>query len=603
MNDERLQSLIDALLDKRLSASDQDELAARLRSSPEARRLYWEIVEQEALLQDVVCESAGRDLARMAANDLSVGELLRQPASTPVASQKLKAAANLGRWLLVGGGFVALAMVLVIPFFRSSSLLQDTVTAGEPTAKLSSLAGEVWLTDSRQRSVKASSAQAFYSGDRVRVGEESAAELTLADGTKVMLSAESVLHFQRFDASSKVLQLEYGSAEVAAEPQSPHRPLVIHTEQARLTVLGTRFRLYAGDGDSRVELEEGKVQFERQSDGQTVEVAAGQYAVAEAEPAKPLAAETLSSDWRLRQVLHRAGARVAFSHDGAKLATADADRVKLWNVATGELQQMAEKMARFECLAFAPSNETLVAIGESGKVLYWPLDAASPQSRELTTATGNLRRCAVSHDGRWLAQTSDMAEGYLPIWHMDDAGEISLIRSIPMKMSSVAIAATSWLGHPAPAVAAGSPSHVRVAASNLNGTTVIWDAETGSELAHYRLRSQLHVLALSDDGRQLCGYGNATGLLILDTESGERKTLWPSDSARVHCLCFSRDGRELIAAMADGLVRGWSTGTGDATFVLPTDDARILSLAVSDDGRSLATVGDKGTVKLWQREE
>ena len=108
---------------------------------------------------------------------------------------------------------------------------------------------------------------------------------------------------------------------------------------------------------------------------------------------------------------------------------------------------------------------------------------------------------------------------------------------------------------------------------------------------------------MSDDGRQLCGYGNATGLLILDTESGERRTLWPSDSARVHCLCFSRDGHELIAAMADGLVRGWSTGTGDATFVLPTDDARILSLAVSDDGRSLAAVGDKGTVKLWQREE
>ena len=170
--------------------------------------------------------------------------------------------------------------------------------------------------------------------------------------------------------------------DVDAAPQSPNRPLVIHTEQARLTVLGTRFRLYAGHGDSRVELEEGKVQFERHSDGQTVEVAAGQYAVAatvaDAEPAKPLAAETLSSDWRLRQVLHRAGARVAFSHDGATLATADADRVKLWNVATGELQQMADKMARFDCLAFAPSNETLVAIGERGKVLYWPLDASSP---------------------------------------------------------------------------------------------------------------------------------------------------------------------------------------------------------------------------------
>ena len=140
MNDERLQSLIDALLDKRLSASDQDELAARLRSLPEARRLYWELVEQDALLQDVVCESAGRDLARMAANDLSVGQPLGQSSVGPSSA-----------------------------------------------------------TPAASRTSKAASAQSFYSADRVRVGETSAAEVMLADGTHVVLSADSVLYFQRFD--------------------------------------------------------------------------------------------------------------------------------------------------------------------------------------------------------------------------------------------------------------------------------------------------------------------------------------------------------------------------------------------------------------------
>lgn len=591
---ERLQSLIEGLLDERLSASDQDELAALLRSSAEARRLYWELVEQDVLLQDVVCESAGRDLARMAANDLSVGQLLGQSSggqssTIPAPIPTSKVALPLGFWLAAGGILLALVFFLVGDFFQKPTLPRDSATVGEPIATLSSLSGEVWLTDDRRKSVQAASAQAFYVGDRLHVGEASAVEVTLADGSRVVLSADSVLHFQRFDAVDRTLLLERGSVDVEAAPQSPDRPLVIITEQARLTVLGTRFRLYASASDSRVELEEGKVQFERQSDGQTVEVAAGQYAVAEAEPAKPLATGTLSSDWLLRHTLHRAGARVAISHDGAKLATADADRVKLWNVATGELQQIADKLARVDCLAFAPSNETLVALGESDKVLYWALDAESPQSTELKIETGRVRRCAVTHDGRWLAQTSNIAAGYLPIWHVDDAGKISLVRSIPMKMGSVAIAATS--------------NGPRVAASNLNGTTVIWDAVTGSELNRYQFRSELHVLALSDDGRQLCGYGNATGLLILDAESGEQRTLWLRDSARVNCLRFSRDGRELIAAMADGLVRGWSTETGEATFVLPTGDARVLSLAVSDDGRSLATVGDRGIVKLWQREE
>ncbi|MFM7071140.1 MAG: WD40 repeat domain-containing protein [Planctomycetota bacterium] len=594
MNDERLQSLIEGLLDERLSASDQDELAARLRSSAEARRHYLELVEQDALLHDVVRESAGRDLALMAANDLSVGQPLGQSpvgqSSAPAAAiPTSKAALPLGIWLTAGGVLLALGFFLVGTFFQKPKLPPESATTGEPTATLNSLVGEVWRTDARRKSVQAASAQAFYAGDRLHVGEASAAEVTLVDGTRVVLSADSVLHFQRFDAFDRTLRLARGSAEVEAAPQSPNRPLVIITEQARLTVLGTRFRLYTSASDSRVELEEGTVQFERQSDGQTVEVAAGQYAVANAESAKPLDAETLSYDWRLRQTLHRAGDRVAFSHDGAKLATAAVDRVKLWNVATGEFHQMVDNVARFDCLAFAQSNETLVALSESGKVLHWPLGLASPQTRELTIANGNLRRCAVSHDGRWLAQTSDIAAGYLPIWRVGDAGEISLVRSIPMKMSSVAIAATSQ-----------SP---QVVASNLNGTTVIWDAETGSELARYRFRSQLHVLALSDDGRQMCGYGNATGLLILDTESGEQRTFWPSDSARVNGLRFSRDGRELVAGMADGLVRGWSTATGEPTFVLPTGDARVLSLAVADDGRSLATVGDKGSVKLWQRDE
>ena len=68
------------------------------------------------------------------------------------------------------------------------------------------------------------------------------------------------------------------------------------------------------------------------------------------------------------------------------------------------------RCTRHECLAFVPSNETLVAIGHGGKVLYWPFDAAAsqnrePQSRELKTTAGRLRHCAVTQDGRWLAQT------------------------------------------------------------------------------------------------------------------------------------------------------------------------------------------------------
>ena len=440
--------------------------------------------------------------------------------------------------------------------------------------------------------MRASSGQPFFAGDALRVGPEGAAEVALPDGSRVLMRADSLLRFVAAgDAAAARLYLERGAAEVEAAPQSPDRPLVVVTKQARLTVLGTQFRLYASDADSRVELEEGKVQFQRQSDGHSVEVAAGQYAIAAAdsEPAEPLAARPLHAGWRMRQTLLRAGSRAAFSHEGSRLATASNNYVKVWEVSTGELQHVVDKVGRFTCLAFTPSDEAIVALSDGGKAMYWPIGEAPTQQTELKTTQGQLRRCAVSNDGRWLAQTTSANAGDLPIWQVDDTGAISLVRSIPMKMGSVAIAATS--------------QGPQVVASVWHGTTVKWDAETGKELARFPLPSQLHVLTLSADGRLVCGYGNTTGLLVLDTETGEQRTLWPSGSVRVTWLRVSRDGREVFAAMADGLVRGWLTGTGEPTLVLATGDARVASLDVSPDGRHLATAGDKGSVKIWQREE
>jgi hypothetical protein len=548
MNTERLQDLVGGLLDERLSSSGREELQGVLRSSASARRVFWELVEHEALLHDVVCESAGRDLALMAADDLSVGEPCALPSPTPAAVARPAAARVRAGWLVAAGMLLTSAGFLAGPFLQSASVRGNVAASGEPVATLSSLTGEVWLTGAGQKSLKATSAQIVYPGDRVRVGDDSAAELTLADGSRIDLRARSVLHFASMGPSGKALRLECGSAAVEAEPQPSGRPLVIDTEQARLTVLGTRFRLYAGQGDSRVELEEGKVHFERRSDGTSVEVGAGQYAVAAdgKRASRPPEVRLLSADWRLRQTVLRAGGQVAFSHDGVQLATSHGDGVKVWEVATGELRQVARDVGAFAQLAFTPSNDAIVALRNDGHVAYWSMGEERLQLKKLAAPVQRLRLCGVSRDGRCLAQTSS-----------DDA----------------------------------------------DGTTIIWDALSGEELSRHRLPAELGVLAVSDDGRFLCGYSPRTGLVAVDTVSGRQTNLWPGDSVRVHAVRLSRDGRELFAAMADGLVRAWSTESGDATFALATGDVAVTALDVLADGRWLATCGPRGDVKIWQRAE
>ncbi|QDU25051.1 fec operon regulator FecR [Anatilimnocola aggregata] len=593
MSDERLHHLIDSLLDGQLAESDQTEFVEELRSSAEARRVYWELIEQDSLLQEVVRESTGRDLARLASDDLSIARLSQTSPSLRETPSRFKI-----RYSLTAGAVLLSAVIGVVfagSFWWQNSLPTTPAPSQGSVALLHSLTGDVWLSDPQQRAEKVTSGQQFLAGDKLQVGEEGEAEVLLADGSRLILGADSVLQFPSAEGDGeRRVHLERGAAEVEAAVQLPDDPLILSTEQARLVVLGTRFRLYAGDGDSRVELEEGKVQFERSSDRKSVEVTAGQYAVvvAEQESTSPLIAQPLDANWRLRQTLLRAGRQIAFSHQGSRLATADHARIKVWDVSTGELQHILRTSAWSDRLAFTPSDDAIVALSESGQALLWSVGEPAAILSELKCEHGQLRRCDVSRSGSWLVQSSSVDSGYLPVWKIEPAGTISLVRSLTMKAGSVALAEGE----------AGSDTPLIVVASQWNGTTVKWDASSGKELARYRFGSELHRTALSLDGRLLAGFGNADGLLLVDTETGETRKLWPPGSVRVNRLRFSADGRAVFAAMNDGVARAWSTHDGQSLLVLSTGDSHLLSLDVSTDGVWVATSGDDGAVKIWQRE-
>lgn len=200
-------------------------------------------------------ESAGRDLARLASDDLSIAGLSRASPSRREAPTSFNI-----RYSLIAGAILLLAVIGISSFWWPKSLPRTFVPSKESVASLHSLTGEVWLASTQQGGDKVSSGQQFFAGDKLQVGEEGGAEVLLADGSRLLLSADSVLQFPSADhGSEKRLHLERGAVDVDAAHQLPDDPLVFSTEQARLVVLGTRFRLYAGDGNSRVELEEGKV--------------------------------------------------------------------------------------------------------------------------------------------------------------------------------------------------------------------------------------------------------------------------------------------------------------------------------------------------------
>lgn len=83
--------------------------------------------------------------------------------------------------------------------------------------------------------------------------------LKLSDGTQVKLNAGSAIQFpEQFTGTTREVTL-FGEAYFEVE-SDPDKPFVVHTEQARTTVVGTTFNIKALQGSStEVTLVEGKV--------------------------------------------------------------------------------------------------------------------------------------------------------------------------------------------------------------------------------------------------------------------------------------------------------------------------------------------------------
>jgi ferric-dicitrate binding protein FerR (iron transport regulator) len=170
-----------------------------------------------------------------------------------------------------------------------------TKTAVAPStavAKLDRVEGDVHiLVDGERKPAKAG--QELQASTGVATGPgKSGASVLLADGTRFSIGPDATLKDIAKGARGTKVTLTLGTivADVAKQPTD--QPLVFATPHAEARVLGTVLHLVVAPAQTRLEVKEGKVRLTR--DAKSVDVAAGQYAVAGA--ATPLAAHSLSPD-------------------------------------------------------------------------------------------------------------------------------------------------------------------------------------------------------------------------------------------------------------------------------------------------------------------
>jgi len=267
----RLEDLTQKRLDGTLTRSEERELAALLERDAEAFRIHRQLLDVEVALRDLDEEFdvSEQVMARIA------------PIGGTVRPGKVGTERPIDWWFLRIAMPIAAAAGMALAFV----LFHQVRSAGSGKAMAS---GGGQATVEGIEVTRAGSGQpvsgsvALQPGDRLLARSGTEARLRYGDQTEVRLAEGTEVVFEPGfrvpEAASKRLELLSGTLR-AEVPRQSGGAFVLKSPHALAIVRGTVFRLSTVPGQTRLSVDEGKVELRRSEDGAMVLVEAGKFAV------------------------------------------------------------------------------------------------------------------------------------------------------------------------------------------------------------------------------------------------------------------------------------------------------------------------------------
>jgi eukaryotic-like serine/threonine-protein kinase len=273
----------------------------------------------------------------------------------------------------------------------------------------------------------------------------------------------------------------------------------------------------------------------------------------------------------------------SFSPDSSLIVTASADQTaRLWDARTGNLLATLPHAHPLWFAAFSPDGAQVVTTGESSAVSLWDVKTAKLVA-SLDGHRGDVSSAAFSKDGTRVVTAS--ADRTAKVW---DVGTARLLHSLE--------------GHRGEVVAAAfSPDGAQIVTASDDHTAQLWNAQTGAPVASLVGHSaSVHAAAYSPDGTRVVTASDDRSAKLWDAHTGKLLLSLDGHTGAVNSAAFSADGARVVTTSDDRTTKLWDVRTGKllASFEGHRDDLRSASF--SPDGTQILTASADGTAKLWR---
>ena len=288
---------------------------------------------------------------------------------------------------------------------------------------------------------------------------------------------------------------------------------------------------------------------------------------------------------------HRRGffPALAFSPDGATLASVADRSVVLWDLASREEKlTLGGHKESVTAVAFSPDGAMLATSCGDRTTRIW--DARDGTPLAVLPGSGFMRSLAFSPDGNLLAASAEAG----PVHLYELKGRREQRRLVGHKFGALRLAF--------------HPRLPRLASSSNDHSVILWDAEPAHSLVRWKAHDVwVTGLAFSPDGSLIASAGGDAGsdtpILLWDAENGTLRKRLPGNSKGVWILVFDPTSRRLASGDSNGTVLLFDVESGRILRRESLGNSPVRSIVFLNGGRHLLVGLRNGTVALFDLDQ